>query len=718
MVLSAPWREHFKVNEEAFSSFWAEFSASSPMRASELTEAEAKESLEFVLWCTQQGLFSEDAFIEWSSRHYEIPSIKPDYFETPPDQLFWERVKDLYRWGPACVPLIDWDDILLIGVIHPSIPIKLNNRKFRTVIGHPSLMAEFFGRLSSTGAVASTVSRVRKEELEAAVTAAAAAVAALGTPVIPAAAPVAPPVAPAPKAKPAAAAAPSPATSPTPKPAEGDFFAQLERSINSFGEEPNAEAAGADDHSHESNEAAPEGLIMPEGLRLNREELANLELPDNFNAAASGHGVESAAAEAQAPEVAPEGLSLPPVTMMTSPDTQVNDDDTPSEKGTVVHDFETGDKQRVERRTNQTLVTGDSADALTNRASKAPKVESPKALESEPSLDSLSLEDLPSESVIREAAAASMQPKAPPVAPPAAAPAAAPATPTAPRKPLFGATSVSHAVTHSAPAAAEVPKPAAAPAVPVMPPPEVLAVKPIDKTVVASMAEIDKQTQTGSGIPMPTAIRRRLEAPPVTSYFGLPGGDSPQTSPPKTGVTMTASGRFPLDVAKAKAIALNRLEPRHLDSCRTLDEAGAQVLLQASSVFETSMILLFKGENLEPWKWSDLFLSVRGEKPEAIDLGDGSFFKIVFRTAKPYHGYVVTSPINQKFFNEFYRGMLPKHATIVPIMIDSRMAGMILGFTNGKIDYRQSLRLMERLALDLARVFKNIRGGGSSKQAS
>lgn len=181
---------------------------------------------------------------------------------------------------------------------------------------------------------------------------------------------------------------------------------------------------------------------------------------------------------------------------------------------------------------------------------------------------------------------------------------------------------------------------------------------------------------------------------------------------------MTASGRFPLDVAKAKAIALNRLEPRHLDSCRTLDEAGAQVLLQASSVFETSMILLFKGENLEPWKWSDLFLSVRGEKPEAIDLGDGSFFKIVFRTAKPYHGYVVTSPINQKFFNEFYRGMLPKHATIVPIMIDSRMAGMILGFTNGKIDYRQSLRLMERLALDLARVFKNIRGGGSSKQAS
>ncbi|MDZ4083424.1 MAG: hypothetical protein U1E10_10835, partial [Bdellovibrionales bacterium] len=65
---------------------------------------------------------------------------------------------------------------------------------------------------------------------------------------------------------------------------------------------------------------------------------------------------------------------------------------------------------------------------------------------------------------------------------------------------------------------------------------------------------------------------------------------------------------------------------------------------------------------------------------------------------------------NQKFFNEFYRGMLPKHATVIPVMIDGRMGGMLLGFTNSKIDYRQSLRLMERLSFDLSRVFKSLRG--------
>lgn len=176
------------------------------------------------------------------------------------------------------------------------------------------------------------------------------------------------------------------------------------------------------------------------------------------------------------------------------------------------------------------------------------------------------------------------------------------------------------------------------------------------------------------------------------------------TRPPST-----KPGRNP-DNYIGRLVTVSKLEPLHLDECVTIDEAGAQAILQACNIFETAMILLFKDGELQPWKWNDLFLSVKAEKPDSIDLKDPSMFKIVFRTAKPYHGYVVTSTVNQKFFNEFYRGMLPKHATIIPVMIDGRMGGMLLGFTNSKIDYRQSLRLMERLSFDLARVFKMLRG--------
>jgi hypothetical protein len=162
-----------------------------------------------------------------------------------------------------------------------------------------------------------------------------------------------------------------------------------------------------------------------------------------------------------------------------------------------------------------------------------------------------------------------------------------------------------------------------------------------------------------------------------------------------------------------KVININSLEPMMLDDCHTFDQIGAQVLVQVQGVFESGMILLFQGGQLMPWKWSDLMLSVKGENPDAIQLEDPSVFRIVYRTALPYHGYVVTNPINQKFFNEFTRGMLPKHMTIIPVMIEKQMCGMLLAISNQDVQLRQSLRTMERLAFELSRGFKRLRGGAS-----
>ena len=162
-----------------------------------------------------------------------------------------------------------------------------------------------------------------------------------------------------------------------------------------------------------------------------------------------------------------------------------------------------------------------------------------------------------------------------------------------------------------------------------------------------------------------------------------------------------------------KVININSLEPMMLDDCHTFDQIGAQVLVQVQGVFESGMILLFQGGQLMPWKWSDLMLSVKGENPDAIQLEDPSVFRIVYRTALPYHGYVVTNPINQKFFNEFTRGMLPKHMTIIPVMIEKQMCGMLLAISNQDVQLRQSLRTMERLAFELSRGCKRLRGGAS-----
>lgn len=758
MVSSAPWREYFKIGSDVFATFWAEFSESSPMRATELGEGNAPQSIEFLLWCLHTERFSEADFVRWNSEHYQTPIVRADFFQIPPDRLFWEHVKDLHRWDATCVPLVEWDDLLLVGVAHPTITLSLS-RKHRLVVAAPSQLAEFFERLSSEVTQVTAIAQ-------------------------PPAKPVAaqPAVAPIPAAK-SAPLAPTETTdaidgtadepAAPAAAAEGDFFGQLASAMHS-GDEASAEVES--EAASESAEQAPEGLIIPEGLHFSREELASLDvddatpIPESFGSPEPVH-----------PEAAVDSDNES--TLITSTGEAPTDDEDVSEKGTVVHDFETG-REQVVKKANSTTNTNVSmpfksppppvaeAPTVPADATRHSKVSAIEMDESEPG-PALSLEAAAEDSGTNSASDGETSPfdrlsntiageaqkqatpesapapakaervKRPPLfGSPTAAPtsaSAAPATisiappptsrnavPTAgpsaqaPRTPApAAAAAVSEPAAASAPTsapmAAPTAVPAAAPAIALAAPVEAAATPAAAAAEAANAAGSEIGQSTGSGSSS-TAARRRLEAPPVTSYFGVAGaGDGQKQNPFATGAPNT--GRFTVDLAKAKAIPLNRIEPKLFDACRSIDEAGMQALLQASNTYETSMVLLFKDGELLPWKWSDLFLSVKGEKPDSIDLKGPSLFKVVFRTAKPYHGYVVTSPVNQKFFNEFYRGMLPKHATVVPIMIDNRMAGMLLGFTSLKVDYRQSLRGMERLAVDLSRTFKNLRTS-AAKRAS
>lgn len=399
---------------------------------------------------------------------------------------------------------------------------------------------------------------------------------------------------------------------------------------------------------------APEGLVIPEGLSFGKDEISRLM------------GESSEASE--------------------TPDA-----------GTLVHNFETGEDNIVERKPE---------DSLTPEEISAPASE----LELQPPVLEKNEEATPPPAVPKKVAApppppAPSMPFAVNAAPPPPqvglnfkleTPATPPPPPEAPivnsaasLRPAAEATVVIEAAVE--PQQSPAPKTDRRP----------LFEPAASKTDGPAVAEVSKADATQTG-----TKSRKLEATPVMNVInpasGAMGGAAARLPNMKP-------GRNP-DNYLTRIITVNKIEPLHLDECVTIDEAGAQAILQACNIFETSMILLFKDGLLQPWKWNDLFLSVNGEKPESIDLTNPSLFKIVFRTAKPYHGYVVTNPVNQKFFNEFNRGMLPKHATIIPIMIDGRMGGMTLGFTNSKIDYRQSLRLMERLSSDLGRVFKKLRG--------
>lgn len=622
MVPGSSWRDHFKIDADILKSFWGDFSQSSPIRASELTEAGAASSLEFVLWCLREGHFSEEAFVQYHSKTYELPVVKASFFETPIDYDFWNRVKDIHPWTSDCVPLADWDGTLLIASVWPFQPFKASLRH-RLVLAAPSLLRELHRNLHGKSAAPEVAN-------------------------------------PQPKQGPKLESEPAPKLEDD----SGDPFAALSRAIG-LADSNNLDASAATDEA--STSEAPEGLVIPEGLSFSSDEISRLnlttDLPSDVQTESQTDSPELELSmepepeptPALAPEPAP-AVVAPPV----APKLVTKSSPPPPPPMMPFAPVVTMEAPAMVRPVVEKVAPKSEPPPLGSevKVPARPVAEATVVVKA----DQASFE-VPPESMLEEKLEIQTStPTAPTEAPKARRPLFEPGSTAKPASPATTSKSVSG----------------------------------------GAASDSSSRTQTGTG----TATRsRRLETTPLTSFFSAGG----LAQNPVNAKSALRSAPSPAKYA-GSVISINKIEPVHLDQCTSVDEAGAQALLQACNTFETCMILLFKDGVLQPWKWTDLMLSVKGDKPDDIDLREPSIFKVVFRTAKPYHGYVVTSTVNQKFFNEFYRGLLPKHATVIPIMIDGRMGGMILGLTNSKIDYRQSLRLMERLGYDLARVFKMLRG--------
>ncbi|MDZ4082338.1 MAG: hypothetical protein U1E10_05350, partial [Bdellovibrionales bacterium] len=665
MVLSPSWRDHFKIDDSLLEAFWEDFSQSSPIRASEMNPATAEQSIEFVLWCVQQGHFTEEAFTKWQSQAFEIPVIRKAFFEAPTDLVFWERVKELHPWSATCMPLAEWDDVLLVAITTANSELALS-RRHRLVLATPTALREFFERVDHA-----SVSNPRIQ-------------------VAPAA------------AKPEIKPELKPETKPepikvAPKVDDGDPFAALSRELDLLNQKGGSDQANTDsigdDHALPviDEHSAPEGLVIPEGLSFDPAELSrlnglNLSHQDNI------HSEPQPAAETDedGSDVSfelPQTDSQSPVqTSQATTQTQTHsasDDENAPEGGTLVHNFETGKDEVVDkhRETNSGVSSTVQPEVVAD----------PAALSLEPIKN---VDDDPLAALVMPTGPAATEPKKPgfnaeipglPFAgnltgsdtssdenfPPSQNETVSQASPfsdkTFGQKPAISANDNSipgledldkthpsavmpnpdpvktpePALQVDAPVTARIRKPLFEPASSAPPKTTGNAFEPrsasgpgFDATKAVSIQNnsANANDQTASGVTTGTQTKsRRLDPTPVTSMFGANNPAIHQERP----------GNGAQAAYLNKSIAVGKLDPIHLDQCRSIDEAGAQAIMQACNIFETAMILLFKDGDLMPWKWNDLFLSVHGDKPVPIDLVEPSIFKVVFRTAKPYHGYVV-----------------------------------------------------------------------------
>ena len=167
--------------------------------------------------------------------------------------------------------------------------------------------------------------------------------------------------------------------------------------------------------------------------------------------------------------------------------------------------------------------------------------------------------------------------------------------------------------------------------------------------------------------------------------------------------------------ASEKGVVVAMTTPAvRLETCTTYDALGAAAIGHILKNFEQGLVLMFQGGELRPWKWTEQLLSVKGDAPDAIPLAAASIFRVAYRTCLPYHGYVAENPVNTAFFNAFTRGITPKHVTLVPVLINGELVGMLMGLASEKIDYKASLSAMEILASEFGTNLDRMR----SRQAA
>lgn len=158
------------------------------------------------------------------------------------------------------------------------------------------------------------------------------------------------------------------------------------------------------------------------------------------------------------------------------------------------------------------------------------------------------------------------------------------------------------------------------------------------------------------------------------------------------------------------SIVPNTAQALPLETCANYEALGTAAIGHILKNFEQGLVLMFQGGKLKPWKWTEQLLSVKGDAPDAIPLEQASIFRIAYKTCMPYHGYVVPNAVNTAFFNAFNRGLAPKHVTIVPVLINGDLVGMLMGLSMDQVDYKTSLMAMEKLASEFGRNLDRVRG--------
>lgn len=221
---------------------------------------------------------------------------------------------------------------------------------------------------------------------------------------------------------------------------------------------------------------------------------------------------------------------------------------------------------------------------------------------------------------------------------------------------------------------------------------------PVAKSVPPAKKESPEEFMLSEAVtrvhtPPPPPLRSAaLATPEEDSLTNIPVSITPRPAGiAKPVIAPVSSGNFVLEKLKKKNAA-------------AFAEKVTQILNEMKAHFEKSMILTLDEQEtqLAAFAWDENFQGIK-DTSMRFPLKTPSIFNIVATTQKPFHGYISLNEINEKFFEDWNKGIIPDHVTITPIIVGEKIVGMLMGFAEKSSYNKASLTLAEKLSSDFAK---------------
>ncbi len=134
-----------------------------------------------------------------------------------------------------------------------------------------------------------------------------------------------------------------------------------------------------------------------------------------------------------------------------------------------------------------------------------------------------------------------------------------------------------------------------------------------------------------------------------------------------------------------------------------------EVIEKSTPLYTSAIIFSYQNKQFTPIKWSSHFTNKKSEK---IDTHQPSIFRIVRKSLRPYHGFVVPNTIHRDFFSHWGFSNMPAHVTLLPIFSsysNKKLIGAFMGIADVSIHPAKLTRAMtwcKPLSKPLSKLFK------------